>query len=148
MSNEQLETTSCFKCNQVQRLLQISTRNIHKSQKKSREGVYPINCETSSGGYFVWENVRSLLDRKISFTRKRENKQLPFQTLDVFPTDFVVQDMCNLVRRNFLTSRTFVDSTQTNELRTNDRLGKQHTQPWSLQWARVHFQWKDGDRSH
>jgi hypothetical protein len=34
----------------------------------------------------------------------------PFQTLDILSADLIVQDVCDLVRRDFLASRTFMDT--------------------------------------
>lgn len=60
------------------------------------EIVHPINCETSSGGYFVWENVSSLGRGKTDI-EAIVIVDTPLQTLNILATDFVVQDVGDLI---------------------------------------------------
>lgn len=73
-----------------------------------------MSCVTSSGGYLVCENVNSLtVGRAVSdpvMSLYRIYMYIPFKTLNVFPTDFVVQYVSNLVRGNLFSCGTLVDT--------------------------------------
>lgn len=70
-----------------------------------------MSCVTSYGGYFVCENVSSL---RVALARAQQCTTCgaPFQRLNVFSTDFVVQDVSDLVGRDLFTGGTFVDTGQ------------------------------------
>lgn len=71
---------------------------------------YPISCDTSSGGYFVCENVSNLLNSQFVFMLQDNINNTPFQTLNILSTNFVVQHMRDLVRRDLLPRRALVDT--------------------------------------
>ena len=69
--------------------------------RKGDNHHHPMSCDTSSGGYFVCENVRSLLSGNqrtglVMIVRCGWN-YAPLQTLNVLSTDFVIQHVSHLV---------------------------------------------------
>jgi hypothetical protein len=53
---------------------------------------YPISCETSAGGYFVWAKVNNLAKQACEVHPATQNfkPNIPFETLDIFSTNFVI----------------------------------------------------------
>lgn len=97
---------------------------------------YPISCETSSGGYLVWENVKSLQAKSIINMWQEiysiYKRDAPFQTLNIFPANFIVQYVGDLVWRDLFSSRALMNTVRSNSEISQSMFawgGNSHTQP-------------------